>query len=377
MRKIISEPYRLFFPVGWLLGLWGVVTWLLFARSLIPYPGVVHSYIMIGGFLSAFTAGFIMTALPRFTGTFHAEKSELSLVLLGLILLPLLSWRSLSWASACVLLIHGTLILFFLRRFWSKQGPLPVAFLFLPMSLGVSVLGHTLILLSHSGILNPSLYLFGRLLAFNAFMLGVVLGVGSKIIPMFLGGFPGFAQHRGLLFLNIVFFFSSYFVQHFYSLQIGLGIRFLVLLSLGVNLWTIQRRPLNPSKISYGLWLSCWGLILGTLGGSLFPSQLIHWSHVLYISGFGLMTLMIGSRVVLAHGGFDLSIYGEGQGMVVIMAFLLLSALLRLLVGLYSAASLGLITISSILWISALALWWFLVGRRTFASPAKKQGAHC
>src|SRR5262249_57767801 len=66
----LREPYRVFFPLGMLFGLCGVAIWPLYSFGVTAtYSGRSHAFVQIFGFLYAFIAGFLLTAVPRFTGT--------------------------------------------------------------------------------------------------------------------------------------------------------------------------------------------------------------------------------------------------------------------------------------------------------------------
>jgi uncharacterized protein involved in response to NO len=72
-----SDPYRIFFPLGIALGAAGVSIWLLYYYGLTEgYSGRAHAFVQTDGFLYAFIAGFLLTAIPRFTGT---ESSGVSI----------------------------------------------------------------------------------------------------------------------------------------------------------------------------------------------------------------------------------------------------------------------------------------------------------
>lgn len=51
--------------------------------------------------------------------------------------------------------------------------------------------------------------------------------------------------------------------------------------------------------------------------------------HFVYISGMGLMTLMIGTRVILSHGGYSLQLEFRSKSIVVIGALFLIAAATR------------------------------------------------
>lgn len=73
-----QEPFRVFFPVGLLLGAIGVSLWILYYAGIIAsYPGVSHARLMIKGFVASFVIGFLGTAGPRLTETPHFSRAEL------------------------------------------------------------------------------------------------------------------------------------------------------------------------------------------------------------------------------------------------------------------------------------------------------------
>src|SRR6266566_9914237 len=65
-----TDPYRIFFPLGIMLGVMGVAMWPLYYFGVTDgYSGRAHAFVQTSGFLYAFIAGFLLTAIPRFTGT--------------------------------------------------------------------------------------------------------------------------------------------------------------------------------------------------------------------------------------------------------------------------------------------------------------------
>src|SRR4051794_40722882 len=80
-----SEPFRIFFPMGVLIGISGVSLWPLYFLGIHRsfYPGVMHARLMIEGFAGGFILGFLGTALPRLLEVHPLSKREL-FVLFGL-----------------------------------------------------------------------------------------------------------------------------------------------------------------------------------------------------------------------------------------------------------------------------------------------------
>src|SRR5438552_15620088 len=65
-----ADPYRIFFPLGIVLGAMGVSIWPLYYFGITEgYSGRAHAFVQTDGFLYSFIAGFLLTAIPRFTGT--------------------------------------------------------------------------------------------------------------------------------------------------------------------------------------------------------------------------------------------------------------------------------------------------------------------
>ena len=61
-----GEPYRLLFPLGAMIGVYGVMLWPAFVLGWIPfYPGIMHARIMVQGFVFCFMAGFLGSALTH------------------------------------------------------------------------------------------------------------------------------------------------------------------------------------------------------------------------------------------------------------------------------------------------------------------------
>ncbi len=76
------QPYRVFFPLGLLLAWCGVVHWLLHGLGVLPdYRPVFHAITQIQGFMMCFAVGFLLTAIPRRTGT--APPASWQVILAG------------------------------------------------------------------------------------------------------------------------------------------------------------------------------------------------------------------------------------------------------------------------------------------------------
>jgi uncharacterized protein involved in response to NO len=378
LYELQNEPYRLFFPIGWLFGLWGAVLWPAFVMGLTStYPGPLHAQVMVGGFLSAFAFGFLMTAVPRFTRSLPARVSELAWIALPLVALPLVGLSGSSMAISLTLLLSFTgAVKFLVKRFRQRNSEPPQPFMFIGIGICSGLLGLVLQLFGEQSAFAFNL---GRLLFLQAFMLALVVGVGSRLIPMFMGfGPPPSPEaiaddkprsfHNPFIWMGIVFLLS-YVIEAADGLSTGRLARALLVTGVMVNYWFIWKLPPMRTKLTWGLWLSAWMTLAGLWGVALFPSYNIHFLHLVYAGGLGLMTLMIATRVVLAHGGFSLQLEGQLKSLFVVIGFVLFAAVTRLSAGFIPKSYLPHLAYAAWLWIGGLLIWGAVIGRRIFQRP--------
>ncbi len=84
---ILSEPYRLLFPLGLIFAMIGIGVWIPYAilPQSFPYPGQGHAAVQIQGFLYCFILGFLCTMLPKVLGIARLGGFQFSLFVLGLV----------------------------------------------------------------------------------------------------------------------------------------------------------------------------------------------------------------------------------------------------------------------------------------------------
>src|SRR5215471_6534968 len=88
-----TDPYRIFFPLGIFLGIIGVSIWPLYYFGVTQgYSGRSHAFVQTDGFLFAFIAGFLLTAIPRFTGT-QPPSRRVQYVLAALVVVCAISFE--------------------------------------------------------------------------------------------------------------------------------------------------------------------------------------------------------------------------------------------------------------------------------------------
>lgn len=357
------DPYRFFFPAGIFLGFWGALLWVLYFFNLINYPGLLHPEVMMGGFLLTFVVGFLCTAVPKFTGTASASRTELIFSCFLICLLFVSQFFSEEvYFRACSFSVFVYLSFFVLKRFIKRNANPPAPFLFLGIGLASGLLGSFILLFSNFDFVTIEILALGRLFALQAYILSFVLGIGSRLIPALLGAFlhpneaPPSLSIKTYLFLGVTFFLT-YFVEAFISIFMGMLIRDMIILFIAFFSWKIHKFPNRKAIHAYGLWLSCWFLLLGHFGATFFLDYKIHFMHLFYIGGLSLMTLLVATRVILAHGGHELSLEFKSKPLVGLIVLFSTAAMTRFSAIFFAEEYQSHLLYAALIWIFGL-LWW-------------------
>ncbi|MDO8519544.1 MAG: NnrS family protein, partial [Deltaproteobacteria bacterium] len=292
----------------------GVLVWFFFHLRLFPfYPGGVHAEIMIGGFYLTIAAGFLMTAIPRLSGTATASTVEKTAALLASLAGFAVVWKTNRFFFHAILLLQLLLLIRFATKRLFK-GPFAPAPPFVLTAFGnlSALAGIVILLINDFHPCSPPLLTAARGLFFYGFFLGGVLGIGSLLIPMILGAgnLPqsptplsttvSRLPHIGKFSLLGLSLAGSFFVDAYVGIRWGSLIRAIV---VGILLlkWPLFQRP--PKGILYWmLWLSGWILLVGFWPAVLRPDLALHTNHTIFIGTVSLMIFGIATRVTLAHG---------------------------------------------------------------------------
>lgn len=361
---MIREPYRALFPLGLLWGASGVALWLLYFAGFVSVPLIPHAYIMIFGFFLAFVSGFLMTALPKMTGTFAATAFEragaVGLISAGVVCAFL---GQLAMAYALSVAQIGFLMWFGLRRPHSQNANRPSGFIFIPAALFWAAFGACIQALVFLPVdLPPMLVEFGRVAVQEAFLLNLIVGIGGRLIPFLTRVQSASPQERVadskqpfwaiFALLNFSFCLEGVGLQ-----RLSWSLRAVVLSLAATTLFKLHwRRPVS-SHLGNGLLASICIMIAGYALLAAMPTYRIALLHVVFIGGFTLVTLMVATRVVLSHGGFSLEIERKSIFVAGAAILLLAAAFFR---GFYFLPT------AAILWLAAAAIWFFGIGRRAF-----------
>lgn len=367
------DPYRPLFPIGLLTGAAGTAVWILFALGKIEYPGQRHADLMIGGFLVTYAAGFLMTAIPRFTGARQSQNGELALgTLTATALLLTGTFASRAVYQSIELLALLLIVAYAARRFLAREHNPPPVFVFVGLGLLMGVAGIALQLAATLAFIGGPAVFLGRQLFYQGMMLSLVLGVGSRLIPAILGWaelpriqISKMSEHarvprmkiEGPLLALAFTLAAGFVIEAFVHVAAGAALRALVTTFLAFKLWKLQRRPQSQGRMAFWLWISAWSTLLGTWVIALFPAFMIHGAHLMFIGGFGLMTLMIASRVTVSHGGYGIEFETRSRSYTFIGWLVVAAALTRVTAPLLPAQYVSHLAYAAACWIFALIFW--------------------
>jgi len=372
LRWLASEPYRLFFFSGAVWSIIGVALWpLYYAQQLGFYPGLIHARIMIEAFGAAFVVGFLGTAGPRMATAPKLTPAELLWLFTlhqacGITHLTL----HMAWGDECFIALLGSLLLCLVVRVvkFRKEAPPPQLLLALT-GLLCGITGASL-LLSQGTLLDPQRLRLANLLLYQGLLLPPVLGIGAFVFPRMLGGDFGdpktAAQSRAKLqraasaavLVVLSFFMEAHgWVLPGYALRAGIAAGYLLI--------EVRWKTSQSGSLTTGLF---WSLTVGWHGLALagfFYAQHVSVEHLLYIGGFGMLMLIVGSRVLFGHSG-DLDGFFVKSKWVRFLVFLgVLAAITRATPAWAPSTTVSHHIYAACTW-ALLALLWLLWHRRRF-----------
>lgn len=357
MTKRDWAPYQVLFPIGILSSLVAVGIWLFQSAEWVPAPAlVIHSRLVAGGFLWSFITGFLMTAIPRMTGTRGARPIEWTFGIVLMLLQFALSWfPDIRWfyfnqiGLVIFLMIYGG------RRVFAANKPIPVFFSHVAIAMLLAILG-AYYYSNGNGYMGVHLYHVGAVLL-------LVLGIGTRFFS-FLSGLPSEfetasrAQHLMFHGLGILVGVLLYVAGTFRILAyLGLAITTFIYMAF---VWRIFRKSQRASALKWGVRIVALSVPLTFFLCWLEPGYYITWLHLLFIGCFALITYAVATRVTLAHGSYTIDIEMKSRALWFFLIFLSASLVLRLYYG-YSGSDVRklILHLAVLFWILAISSWMY------------------
>jgi len=379
-----SDPYRIFFPLGMLLGIAGVSIWPLYHWGATSgYSGRSHAFIQSDCFLYSFIAGFLWTAIPRFTGT-RTPPRLLQYVVAILILCQAVAFELQVFAVGHLLfvLVHCIVIGFAANCFIHQRHPPPETFVLV----GIGMLSGLFAALLNAGValqwVSPDWDASGKRLMTEGMVLLLVLGVGGFLGPRLLGfaqipqlqdigklsvvaGLPIPVRTRQLLYAAAgIALVAAVIVEYKSNLAFVVWIRaVLVTIIVSVNLkpWLL---PATRSTLSWAVWIAHWFVIAGVWAIAIVPRFRADFLHVLFIGGFTVLMLAVGTRVVLSHGGHSLNEERRSWPLRIGITTVIVAMFARIAAPFVPNSYFSHLAWGAILWITGVMVWGVFISSR-------------
>ncbi len=336
----LTEPFRIFFPLGVVFGWIGIGHWLLYATgATATYSCSFHALIQMQAFMMAFAVGFLLTAVPRRTQgrppsplEILAAAGSLTTVV-GAALTGHLAVQQVAYVALFLLLLQ-----FAVRRFLGSgagRRP-PAAFVLIPIGVLHGLGGALLIAVGSFAAIPAAMLALGRLGVEQGVFLCFAIGVGSLVLPLMNGQPPppdigASPQERWRLLAYAgagITIFASLAMEAGGWERAGPMLRATALvLTLGPR---AGRRPGKPGLHRWLVWTAVWLMPLGLAASAIWPEYRVPALHVLFIGGFSLLAFGVATHVVLGHLALTNLALGRPPALVFLGTMIILAMLARL-----------------------------------------------
>lgn len=370
----LSLGFRPFFLLGAVWAALAMVLWIAFLTGIIAFEMTLagtdwHAHALLFGYLPAIVAGFLLTAMPNWTGRAPMRGAALA----GLVLL----WGAgrLACLSALPLIAIAVIDMAFL----------PVLAAYAAREVIAARNRRNLVVVALLAVLALANFLFhldslrgypaadgaGARLALAGAVLLICL-IGGRVTPSFTrnwlmksGRVVGDPAWPGIDMPLLVVTGMGLLLWVFFPDQLAVALLFAVLgllHLLRLSRWNGHRSAGEPlvAILHVGYLFVPLGF-LAVAVQDLFPDRLDPMSaqHVWMAGAVGVMTLAIMTRASLGHTGRALT---AGGGTVAIFGFALVSVLSRLLAGVFPSWAMALYSLSAAAWIAAFLAFALLFG---------------
>jgi uncharacterized protein involved in response to NO len=364
----LREPYRVFFPLGMLFGLAGVAIWPLYSFGVTAtYSGRSHALVQIFGFLYAFIAGFLLTAVPRFTGTQPpAMATQIGLAALLTVAVVASEFRSFAVGTVAFLAAHAMLLTLISRRFVQRTQNPPPTFVYIGLALVAGAAGAVLTSGVALELMPASWDLLGKRLLTEGMVMLLVLGVGGFLGPRLLGfAAPPNPQMTFVSSVSSVVesltaglvILISLVAEYRFDLSRMAYVRAFVVSIVVIKSLQLWKLPVAKTTLAKSIWIAHWVLAIGVWVVAAAPRFRADFLHILFIGGFSLLIFAIATRVTLSHGGHDLAQERHSWPLRIGVTLALVAMLARVGAPFAAASYFAHLAWAAILWMAGMLVW--------------------
>lgn len=366
----ITEPFRVFFPLGMLLGIVGVALWPLYETGLSKtYPLEAHIRLMSYGFLGSFVIGFLLTAGPRLLSCPQPPKSIIQGQLALTLIISITSVVSPSIADACFLLQSLSLLALSALGFTRRKDLPPPGFLLGITGILCAALGSYFLLQISLGKGGSNSYPLSRILLFQAFPALPLVGIGAFFFPKLTGSAnphnlpenpsPSLPWLKRAVWsvATASLFLATIPLELKGQASLAYGLR-AVSLALYIFIETpVFKQLRNANSQHRSLVLCCFSLLASFTLVAIFPAYRVAALHLFFIAGLTGAILLVSTRVIFGHSGNFQLAKRSGRPLLISLALLCAAGTIRLLADFTLQIRTYELIAASLLWLVVSFFW--------------------
>jgi uncharacterized protein involved in response to NO len=365
-----AEPFRIFFPVGLLLGVIGVALWPLFVWHAIGfYPAQAHVRLMIEGLMGSFIIGFLGTAGPRLLDASPLIAAETCALLVLQFISAFLHLTQRQTAGDTVFLV---LLLLFVglmaRRVRARHDLPPPQFVLVLFGLVNAIAGIFLITAAKSMANGLFANQLGSLMLNEGFVLFPILGVGAFFFPKLLGGAKPepsdlqiaaalWVKRAAIAVVTAVVIWSSFVLEALGWIRTAALIRGIMTLIYFIMQGHLLEKPSGPPFLAQCFRLGALLLVVGLFLPVVLPAYRLANLHLTFIGGFSIILFTVTTRVIIGHAGQSHLFQKRLRFLVVALALLIVAMIARVGADFVPPARNSHLVYAALIWLLAATLW--------------------
>ena len=381
VRKVsalgFAEPFRIFFPIGLLLGAIGVALWPLYVWHAIAfYPAQAHVRLMIEGLMGSFIIGFLGTAGPRLLDASPLIAAETCALLALQIVSAFLHLTQRQTAGDTVFLVLLLLFLGLLaRRARARHDLPPPQFVLVLFGLVNAIAGVFLITAAKSMVNGLFANQLGSLMLNEGFILFPILGVGAFFFPKLLGGAKPepsdlriaaalWVKRAAIAVVTAVVIWGSFVLEALGWIRTAALVRGLTTLTYFVTQGHLLEKPspANAGFLAHCFRLGALLLVAGLFLPVALPGYRLANLHLTFIGGFSIILFTVSTRVILGHAGQSHSFRKRLRFLIAALALLIVAMIARVGADFIPPARNSHLVYAALIWILAATVWLIALG---------------
>jgi uncharacterized protein involved in response to NO len=370
-----AEPFRIFFPLGLLLGAIGVALWPLFVWHAIEfYPANAHVRLMIEGMMGSFIIGFLGTAGPRLLDARPFAAAETSALLSLQVVSASLHLGQRQRGGDIAFL---ALLLLFLgiiaRRARTRRDLPPPNFVLVLFGFLNAIFGIVFMFAAPQVTNGVFLNQLGSLMLNEGFVLFPILGVGAFFFPKLLGGAKPepsdlriavalWRKRAAIAALTGLVIWSSFVLEALSWVRTAALVRSLTTLVYFITQGHLLKRPSGPPFLAQCFRLGTLLLVSGLFLPAVLPAYRVANLHLTFIGGFSIIVFTVSTRVIIGHAGESYLFQKRLRFLIAALALLLVAMATRVSADFILPGRNSHLVYAALVWLLAAIVWaWALV----------------